>query len=200
MGHIKCVHCRVNVNVSASTSVPFRPTTVQVPNLTLNWHETDNSAGWNSKNIYQRQNSCLHEKNLFLVFIYNYHVLKDKEWFIPKLLQKLIFKRSSSSKLFIIFKYLSCTTIFWYFPLCCPTLLDWCSTGKGCCTFSQSRKLRYRGFFSNLQMPNSHEEKTAFKGSRKWETRGVRKEANVRLWSQTVAIEGFLPFEHAALD
>jgi hypothetical protein len=29
---IKCVHSRVNVNILASTSVPFRPMTVQVPN------------------------------------------------------------------------------------------------------------------------------------------------------------------------
>ncbi len=35
---------RVNVNVLASTSVPFRPTTVQVPNLALSWHETANSV------------------------------------------------------------------------------------------------------------------------------------------------------------
>ncbi len=37
-----------------------------------------------------------------------------------------------------------------------------------------------------------------FKCRRKCETRGVRKEANVRYWSKTVAIEACLPFEHAA--
>jgi hypothetical protein len=38
MGHllkIKCVDSRVNVNILASTSVPFTLTTVQVPNLAL---------------------------------------------------------------------------------------------------------------------------------------------------------------------
>ncbi len=38
MGHklnIKCVDSRVNVNIVASTSVPFTLTTVQVPNLAL---------------------------------------------------------------------------------------------------------------------------------------------------------------------
>ncbi len=38
MGHlleIKCVDSRVNVNILASISVQFTPTTVQVPNLTL---------------------------------------------------------------------------------------------------------------------------------------------------------------------
>ncbi len=47
MGHllqIKYVHSRLNVNILASTNVPFRPTTVQMPNLALTWHETDNSA------------------------------------------------------------------------------------------------------------------------------------------------------------
>ena len=47
MGHllkIKCVHSRVNVNILASTSVPFRPTTVPVPNLALTWRETDISV------------------------------------------------------------------------------------------------------------------------------------------------------------
>jgi hypothetical protein len=47
MGHllkIKCAHSRVNENISASTSVPFRPMTVKVPNLALAWHETDNLA------------------------------------------------------------------------------------------------------------------------------------------------------------
>jgi hypothetical protein len=29
------IHSRVNVNIIASTSAPFRPTTVQVPNLAL---------------------------------------------------------------------------------------------------------------------------------------------------------------------
>jgi hypothetical protein len=51
MGHllkIKCVDSRVNVNVLASTSVQFKPTTVQVPNLTLHSHETDNSVHENS--------------------------------------------------------------------------------------------------------------------------------------------------------
>jgi hypothetical protein len=38
---IKCVHSSLNVNILASTSVPFRPTTVQVPNL------ADNSAWLN---------------------------------------------------------------------------------------------------------------------------------------------------------
>ncbi len=56
-------------------------------NVELEYIDT---TGWNSKNIYQRQNSCLQEQNLFLVFIYkHYHVLKDKEWFIPKGVQKL---------------------------------------------------------------------------------------------------------------
>jgi hypothetical protein len=32
---IKCVDSRVNVNIFASTSVPFILTTVQVPNLAL---------------------------------------------------------------------------------------------------------------------------------------------------------------------
>ncbi len=41
---IKCVQSRVNVNILASTSVPFRPTTVQMPNLALTRHETDNSV------------------------------------------------------------------------------------------------------------------------------------------------------------
>ncbi len=44
---INCVHSRLNVNILASQSVPFRPTTVQVPNLALTWHETDNSAWLN---------------------------------------------------------------------------------------------------------------------------------------------------------
>ncbi len=38
MGHmlkIKCVDSRVNVNILASTSVPFTLTTVQVPHLAL---------------------------------------------------------------------------------------------------------------------------------------------------------------------
>jgi hypothetical protein len=38
MGHIlklKCVHSRVNLNILASTSFPFRPTTVYMPNLSL---------------------------------------------------------------------------------------------------------------------------------------------------------------------
>jgi hypothetical protein len=33
---IKCVDSMVNVNILASTSVPFTRTTVQVPNLALN--------------------------------------------------------------------------------------------------------------------------------------------------------------------
>jgi hypothetical protein len=47
MGHllkIKYVDSRVNVNILASTSVPFRPTMVQVPNLALTRHDMDNSA------------------------------------------------------------------------------------------------------------------------------------------------------------
>jgi hypothetical protein len=32
---IKCAHSRFNVNFFASTSAPFRPTTVQVPNVAL---------------------------------------------------------------------------------------------------------------------------------------------------------------------
>jgi hypothetical protein len=39
MGHllkIKCVRSRVNVNILASKSVPFRPTTVKVPNFSTN--------------------------------------------------------------------------------------------------------------------------------------------------------------------
>ncbi len=32
----RTVHSRVNVNILASSSVPFRPTTLQVPNLALN--------------------------------------------------------------------------------------------------------------------------------------------------------------------
>ncbi len=40
---IKCVDSRVNVNILAS-SVPFRPTTVQVPNLALTRHDMDNSV------------------------------------------------------------------------------------------------------------------------------------------------------------
>jgi hypothetical protein len=49
MGHllkIKCVDSRVNVNILAPTSVPFRPKTVQVPNLALTRHDIDNSAGF----------------------------------------------------------------------------------------------------------------------------------------------------------
>jgi hypothetical protein len=47
MGHllkIKCVHSRLYVNISDSTSVLFRPATVPVPNLASNWHETDSSV------------------------------------------------------------------------------------------------------------------------------------------------------------
>ncbi len=32
---VKCVHSRVIMNTLTSTSVPFRPSTVQVPNLAL---------------------------------------------------------------------------------------------------------------------------------------------------------------------
>ena len=42
---IKFVHCRLDVNILASASVPFRPTTVQVPNFALTWHDTDKSVG-----------------------------------------------------------------------------------------------------------------------------------------------------------
>jgi hypothetical protein len=38
------VHSRVNVNIVATTSVPFRHTTVQVPNLSLADTKTDYSA------------------------------------------------------------------------------------------------------------------------------------------------------------
>ncbi len=34
----------MNVNILASTSVPFRPMMVQVPNLAQTWHELDNSV------------------------------------------------------------------------------------------------------------------------------------------------------------
>jgi hypothetical protein len=37
-GHLlkkKCIYSRVNVNTLASAGAPFRPTTVQVPNLAL---------------------------------------------------------------------------------------------------------------------------------------------------------------------
>ncbi len=34
----------MSVNILSLTSVPFRPTTVQVPNLALIWHETNNSV------------------------------------------------------------------------------------------------------------------------------------------------------------
>jgi hypothetical protein len=34
----------VNVNILASKRVPLRPTMVNVPNLALTWHETDNSV------------------------------------------------------------------------------------------------------------------------------------------------------------
>jgi hypothetical protein len=51
---IKCVHSRVNVNILASTCVPFRPVTVQVPNLSLTWHETDNST-WRKVSYYMRK-------------------------------------------------------------------------------------------------------------------------------------------------
>ncbi len=49
---IKYVHSRVNVNILALTSVLVRSTTVQVPNLALTLHETENSVGkdTNSKN------------------------------------------------------------------------------------------------------------------------------------------------------
>ncbi len=41
---IKCVHSIVNVNMLASTCFPFRLTTVQLQNLSLTWHETDNNG------------------------------------------------------------------------------------------------------------------------------------------------------------
>jgi hypothetical protein len=34
----------MNVNILASTSVPFRLTTVQLPNLALTLHKTDNNV------------------------------------------------------------------------------------------------------------------------------------------------------------
>jgi hypothetical protein len=42
----KCMHERVDqlTNILASTSVPYRPTTLQVSNSALTWHETHNSA------------------------------------------------------------------------------------------------------------------------------------------------------------
>ncbi len=43
-------------------------------------------------------------------------------------------------------------------------------------------------------------EECPFKGRWKRETMGVRKEPNVRQWSQTVAIEVYLQFEHAAFE
>jgi hypothetical protein len=55
MGHllmIKCVHSRWNWNILASTSVPFRVATVQVPNLAHTRHETDNSGVQASKMSY----------------------------------------------------------------------------------------------------------------------------------------------------
>ncbi len=48
----------LNVNILFSTSVPFRTTTVQVPNyLALNWHETDSSA-WTQGAVFTSLLCC----------------------------------------------------------------------------------------------------------------------------------------------
>ncbi len=67
---IKCVHPMVNVNILASTSVPFRPTMVQEPNLALtgpgtqsgeNGFVTRGAAALNSKWL------LFYRKDLFYV-------------------------------------------------------------------------------------------------------------------------------------
>ncbi len=71
MGHllkIKCVHSWVNVNILASTSVPFIPMTVQVPNLALNgkW----DLKSWNGN---ERRYLCMHwakvPSNMFSIHV-----------------------------------------------------------------------------------------------------------------------------------
>ncbi len=51
---------RVNVNILASTSVPFKPTAVQMTNLALTGHETDNSVPYPfAKNVFRMFNAEL---------------------------------------------------------------------------------------------------------------------------------------------
>jgi hypothetical protein len=56
---IKCVYSRVNVKILSSTSVSYRPTTVQVPSLALTRHETDNSLLANKSCPWQNQSIFL---------------------------------------------------------------------------------------------------------------------------------------------
>jgi hypothetical protein len=53
---------------------------------------------------------------------------------------------------------------------------------------------------SDPSIENCFKQKNLLKGRWKRETMGVRKEANVRQWSRTVAIEVYLQFEHAAFE
>ncbi len=62
---IKCVDSRVNVNIFASTSVPFILTTVQVPNLALThkkWITVLRSMGSRKKNERKKSSAALVSK------------------------------------------------------------------------------------------------------------------------------------------
>jgi hypothetical protein len=49
------------VNILASKSVPFRPTTVKVPNLALSCHKTDNCSAIAVFRLYIRECSAITE-------------------------------------------------------------------------------------------------------------------------------------------
>ncbi len=59
---------------------------------------------------------------------------------------------------------------------------------------------KYTHLVAFLAVSNRRTHDLRFKGRRKRETMGAGKEANVRYWSRTVAIEVYFQFEHAVFE
>ncbi len=74
---IKCVDSRVKVNISASTSVPFTHTTVQVPNLALThtkWITVWATPLWLTLPYLNFANF------FFLIYTVQFYAVSEKGW------------------------------------------------------------------------------------------------------------------------